>query len=73
MIRKVGRGKYSEVFEGVNVINDEVSWVHACMQHYALLPPLTAAPGRQEDAIHSDFPAHRPLPCVHLIRRVSKP
>ena len=23
VIRKVGRGKYSEVFEGVNVVNDE--------------------------------------------------
>ena len=24
MIRKVGRGKYSEVFEGINVVNDQV-------------------------------------------------
>jgi len=24
VIRKVGRGKYSEVFEGINVVNDQV-------------------------------------------------
>jgi hypothetical protein len=25
VIRKVGRGKYSEVFEGINVVNDQVN------------------------------------------------
>jgi len=25
VIRKVGRGKYSEVFEGINVVNDQVA------------------------------------------------
>lgn len=30
VIRKVGRGKYSEVFEGVNVVNDQV--IHV-LQH----------------------------------------
>ena len=23
MVRKIGRGKYSEVFEGVNILNDQ--------------------------------------------------
>jgi casein kinase II subunit alpha len=34
IVRKVGRGKYSEVFEGVNIVNDEkciikVCWIHS--------------------------------------------
>lgn len=30
IVRKVGRGKYSEVFEGVNVVNDEKCIIKVC-------------------------------------------
>lgn len=62
VIRKVGRGKYSEVFEGINVVNDQVITVWQCECGTLVARPQAALRRRRACPLAPELPHVVPGP-----------